>query len=281
MRKLHIMVVTHKETELFENKVYIPIHVGKALSNKDFGYIGDNTGENISKKNPYYCELTAQYWGWKNIKSEYIGLCHYRRYFNKEFSEENIEEEINGYDMLVASKTYWHTSIFKHLSRGLVQEDILIFYLYMLQRFPKQSEQIERFFIRNNKFYPCNMFICKKELFDQISEWEFSILSDLEKIIRFSNYTHQKRVLGYIAETLLSYYIFINKLKVKEYPIVEMIGYKNTNEQSIKEKIIAILNFNIQKLHAKFEIPPAVHVGLESDGIFSDIKKVCTSSKDV
>ena len=35
--------------------------------------IGDDTGDNISDRNPQYCEMTAQYWAWKNIKdTEYI-----------------------------------------------------------------------------------------------------------------------------------------------------------------------------------------------------------------
>lgn len=47
----------------------------------DLGYQKDNEGDNISAKNPYYCELTGIYYAWKNIPAEYLGLVHYRRYF--------------------------------------------------------------------------------------------------------------------------------------------------------------------------------------------------------
>lgn len=43
---------------------------------------GDNTGDNISKYNSIFCEMTAVYWAWKNLNADYIGLCHYRRVFS-------------------------------------------------------------------------------------------------------------------------------------------------------------------------------------------------------
>ena len=67
--------------------IYLPLHVGaegkvdekgRAL---DLGWVKDNTGDNISRLNPGYCELTGLYWGWKNLKADYIGLVHYRRHF--------------------------------------------------------------------------------------------------------------------------------------------------------------------------------------------------------
>ncbi len=52
----------------------------------------DNTGDNISAKNPNRCEMTAHYWVWKNrlhTEDEYVGICHYRRTLDRieEFSK--------------------------------------------------------------------------------------------------------------------------------------------------------------------------------------------------
>lgn len=63
-----------------EDDIYTPIHVGRK-GKQDIGYIGDDTADNISDKNDGYCELTGFYWIWKNVKADYLGLVHYRRYF--------------------------------------------------------------------------------------------------------------------------------------------------------------------------------------------------------
>ena len=83
--KIKILVACHKsDTAIYQNDIYMPIQVGKALhANVELGFQCDNTGDNISEKNDSYCELTAIYWAWKNLKDiDYIGLCHYRRYFD-------------------------------------------------------------------------------------------------------------------------------------------------------------------------------------------------------
>ncbi len=58
---IKILVATHKKYWMPEDDVYLPIHVGRA-GKADLGYVGDNTGDNISSKNTNYCELTGLYW---------------------------------------------------------------------------------------------------------------------------------------------------------------------------------------------------------------------------
>lgn len=81
MLNIKILVAYHKKSLVISNDVYVPIHVGKFNSKLNLPTcIGDDVGDNISNQNAIYCEMTAAYWGWKNIKADYIGLCHYRRF---------------------------------------------------------------------------------------------------------------------------------------------------------------------------------------------------------
>ena len=51
-----------------------PIQVGAALAGKKLpGIRHDDEGDNISDKNKSYCELTAQYWAWKNEEASLDG----------------------------------------------------------------------------------------------------------------------------------------------------------------------------------------------------------------
>ena len=68
------------------------------------------------------------------------------------------------------------------------------------------------------------MFICKKKLFDDFAKWQFDILNDVESLVIPSGYTRLKRVFGYMAEALLNLFIEIKGLKIKEMPLVNMVG---------------------------------------------------------
>ena len=61
-----IIIATHKMYDMPQDDIYLPVHVGR--EGKDaLPYQPDNTGDNISAKNPSYCELTGLYWGVEKI----------------------------------------------------------------------------------------------------------------------------------------------------------------------------------------------------------------------
>ena len=274
MDKVKIMVACHKKADVYSNNVYMPIHVGKALRpNLDLGFQGDDTGENISALNPLYCELTAQYWGWKNLHSEYIGLCHYRRYFKTEITEDNIDEIMDGYDIMLVKKLYLSTNIIRAAQMGLIPEDVELFYLYMKQCHSDIFPQFEKFFVQGVKLYPCNMFVCKKELFDKFAQWQFSLLEDMRKIYPLSNYSRCNRILGYLGEDLLPFYAYLKGWKIKEEPIV---SYPNTGELLLSQSLFTACKNRLKSLltHHTYGIGDDVLAGLRNDGILDENNKI-------
>lgn len=78
-----IAAVTHEVNIMSEDELYLPLMAGAfgMSARETVDYVRDDYGDNISEKNPQYCELTGLYWMWKNCDADNIGLCHYRRYF--------------------------------------------------------------------------------------------------------------------------------------------------------------------------------------------------------
>ncbi len=65
MEEIKIIIASHKKYQKPVENIYLPVQVGAEGKEKIEGYTQDNTGENISTKNPNYCELTGLYWAWK------------------------------------------------------------------------------------------------------------------------------------------------------------------------------------------------------------------------
>ena len=78
--------VSHRidlDSETIDNPLYIPVRCGAVYDEREgVTMLGDDTGDNISEKRESFCELTVLYWAWKNVKADYYGLCHYRRYIS-------------------------------------------------------------------------------------------------------------------------------------------------------------------------------------------------------
>lgn len=278
-QKIKILVASHKPDQVYQNNIYTPIHVGRAISkykSEMAGMIGDDTGDNISDKNPFFCELTAQYWAWKNLNNiEYIGLCHYRRYFMKQFTFENIDKEIEGYDIILSNKYYLNQNILSFLSDSLTPEDVDLFFLYMSQFCKNDFKIFKQFYINQNWYNPANMFVCKKQLFNEFCEWQFKILNDLFQIIPISPYSREKRLMGYLAETLLPFYAKLRKWRIKEVPLISMIGNNEmVLHQSFLERNKNKLIFSLKK-HI-YNIPSDRFIGLKNDGLIDKINNYFT-----
>ena len=106
MEKVKIFVSYKDNHRLLKNEIITPIQTGRTLSNEKFeGMLGDDTGDNISKDNERYNELSAQYWVWKHYEEigapEYVGFMHYRRHFifDKNFDTSELDRWHNKMDI--------------------------------------------------------------------------------------------------------------------------------------------------------------------------------------
>ncbi len=233
---IKILVATHKQYWMPKDDIYLPIHVGRE-GKVDLGYLGDNTGDNISAKNANYCELTALYWAWKKLKCGYIGLCHYRRYFaSKNLHINNAEKKktvilhrkdyeklLQEYDVILPVKRNYYIETVRsqyehaHNKRDLDETEKIVQELY-----PEYSEAFTKVMGRT-RLYILNMCVMKKALFDEYCNWLFSILFELEKRIDISSYNqYEARVFGFISERLFNVWLEKRKLKVKEVPVVNL-----------------------------------------------------------
>lgn len=229
-KKISIYVATHKKAEFPKDDCYIPIRVGAALNKEDFGFLRDDTGDNISKKNKNFCELTATYWILKNDKSDIVGLTHYRRYFFEKrgkisfdniLSSSKIEDILKDYDIIVPNKTF----IIKHNVENSwnathMAKDYALVRNIIEEQTPDYIEAFDEF-SKGKTLYLCNMFIAKKKTFDEYYNWLFKILFELEKKVDLSNYDdYNKRIFGFMSERLFNVWLLKHKeLRIKRMPV--------------------------------------------------------------
>lgn len=268
--KIKILVACHKaDHNIRKDEIYMPIQVGKALHpDLDLGFQCDNTGDNISEKNGSYCELTALYWAWKNLKNvDYIGLCHYRRYFDMDMSEKSILNILKQYNAIALKPRLGTRPVISDLSALLTLEDIAIMIDELVSLYPDYKNDAVNYLLNNNAVSQCNMFIISWSEFDKYCNFIFPLLRNIEGVMKPHSYTRLKRNLGYISECLQGLYFKHNKLKIK---YIDKLEIGNRQDKSFKNKFVTfvctLLSF-IRIPKTEFDIYESVIVGLKHDGI--------------
>jgi hypothetical protein len=233
---IKIFIATHKNYNFPNLNIYIPLHVGRE-GKQDFGYLADNTGDNISSKNANYCELTGLYWIWKNCDCDYVGLVHYRRYFSNRgyfvrkygknkynyiLKKEQILKILKAKDIIVPKqKKYLFQTIREGYNKNHYSKDMDEIGKIIDSKYPEYMETFENF-MNGKKICICNMFIMKKTDFDKYCSWLFDILFELESRIDISNYNkYQARIYGFISERLFNVWIIYNKYNLAYIPVLE------------------------------------------------------------
>lgn len=188
------------------------IHVGAAQADSVFdGMLGDNIGENISEKNQFYCELTAQYYAWKNCDVEYFGFFHTRRYmsFNRKYLVDKKYKSKSFPRPYIVEKSPSESVLKKYCYEESHILEIIEKYPIIAVLPEKMFDNAQKRFIKTQKngkrelelmknaitkYYPdflsafdnymssnmlyfCNMYIMRSDVFNNYCEWLFTILS--------------------------------------------------------------------------------------------------------
>ena len=251
---IKIIIATHKKYIMPKDAMYLPLQVG-AEKNNDIGYQKDNEGINISEKNPNFCELTGLFWAWKNLKADYIGLVHYRRYFtakkivpkeeNKKIkiiiNKKETEKLLNKTDVILPKKrNYFIENLWDHYKHTLYIEPLEKTEQIIKIKYPDYYSEFEKIHKRR-KAHMFNMFIMKKEIMDEYCEWLFSILFELEKNEDANKYDKfHARFYGRISELLLDVWINKNKIKYVETKVIDMenVNWVKKGSSFIKAKFL-------------------------------------------
>lgn len=252
--EIKICVAYHKPSDLLPGDIYLPIHVGKSLHPElNLGIQGDNEGDNISDENGYYCELTALYWLWKNVKADVKGLFHYRRilatetnfklYLRKQrdrifkrdylpsltmdknkfldtakITSEKIPQMMIVFDILTTRKCKFTLDVNRYFS-NIGREYITILRKALFNKYPEYVPKFEES-LKSYETHFANITVMKNSIFNDYCQFIFTTLEEVKRILIDDNYLIDlkselifSRILGYLAEILTNVYVEFNKTK--------------------------------------------------------------------
>ena len=232
MSDIKIIIATHKPYWMPSDPMYFPLHVGRE-GKQYLGYTGDNTGDNISRKNTNYCELTGLYWAWKNLSSDYLGLVHYRRHFsngkllsdkkNRVITQEELEPKLTKSPIFLPTpRNYWIETNYSQYVHAHHAVDLDTTRAILSEKYPAYVSAYDACMNRTigHRF---NMFIMRRDLLDEYCTWLFDILFTLENRLDISTYNkNDSRVFGFVSERLLDPWIETNHHPYKQIPYVFM-----------------------------------------------------------
>lgn len=191
-----------------------PIQAGAALTSERLSDCGitDDAGENISARNRQFCELTALYWIWKHAKEDVIGLSHYRRRF---LLPDDWQGRVlaNGVDAILPVPLYVAPSVSGNYRERHDASDWDCMMDCLKKRDPQEHCEAEVFFGKN-LYSPCNMFIMRREVLDELCGWLFPILFKVAEKGGTKEDGYQNRYPGFLSERLISFFFEKNRYRM-------------------------------------------------------------------
>lgn len=263
MADVRIFVSCHKEFQVAKLPWLYPIHVGAGLTEQVIpGFLRDDTGENISTLNRRYCELTGQYWVWKNVEAEYYGFFHYRRYLSPDtrarrpyiirtlpeaetlarLELDRLPELVSQYDLTAPVGEDMHVSVREHYAAAPFhyRKDLELVEQIIRELYPAYVPTMERY-LSGSVCYFGNIYVMARPVFEDYCQWLFTILAEFDRRADVTGYgTQALRVDGYLAERMFGVYYAHRKdeLRTLELPRVHFDGFGGTAAERWKTRLL-------------------------------------------
>lgn len=215
--RVTIIVATHKKYRMPEDPMYLPLQIGAACTSEDLGFARDDAGDNISRKNPCFCELTGLYWAWKHVDADYIGLVHYRRHFrgrgrgtvwDRILKQEELLPQLGKTKLFLPKKQcYVIETLYSHYAHTHYIEHLDKTRQILSEKYPDYLDAFDRV-MRWRSGHMFNMMILERTLFSEYCTWLFDILFTLEQRVSTDHYSFfQGRYAGRVGELILNVWV--------------------------------------------------------------------------
>ena len=127
---------------------------------------------------------------------------------------------LSQYDAILPQARKLKYSVKKHYSRYHDIQDLETLEVILQEKYPDYLEAYASV-LAGNRLYANNMFILKDPQYQKFMSWWFDMIFEFEKRMGLEKYSgYQKRIIGFIAERLLTVWFKKEQLKCKELPLI-------------------------------------------------------------
>lgn len=237
-----LFVVSHLAPDRILPAGYSLLKVGSANFSAEFT---DATGDQIAALNPFYSELTALYWIWKNYRcapDTVVGMVHYRRFFGypdvwstirkRVMSVTDVERQMTEHDMLIPQQRYFKEGLYGQYAKSHHAEDLDACLRYLKDAGWLTGALDHRFRTQKTGAI-CNMMVTRKSLLDEYCAWLFPMLFAVEPSLQLANRPpYQRRGMGFLSERLFNLWLWSKvELRLASFPIlrIDKSSWSNLN----------------------------------------------------
>ena len=271
-----IFIVAHKDfNNSLKNQIYkiLADDPTQLKNNYSIQILYANKGK-LFKKRKSYAEMSKLYYAYElykngTLSSKYVGLNHYRRYFDFLDEIPDFDKIFESYDIILPYKSFFNVSLeFQYCSAHLCK--VLHEIINIIKELKPEYYQtaIESLNAMDGYFY--NIFIMKKEDFFKYCEFIYDIFFEfdrrhnfasdkdiinyLESFLPKENATFQIRIQGFLSERLSTIFFKHNFKRIKYFPLLFITNTSDFSKKRKKSEKKFNINFLIVLLFCNFLI---------------------------